>query len=207
MTRVLRESIAQGLGSRPVRWVMLTAPFAGGVSIFAFYAMQPYLLELWGNERAYAIAGLAAAIVAGAQIAGGLLVPHLRRVFSRRTIVLLSGTIASSAVLAIIGLAPAFWVAISLLSLWGLTFAALTPVRQAYLNALVESKQRATVLSFDSLLGSSGGAVIQPALGKAADIWGYPTSYIASAAIQALALPFYWLAVRERTAADTMKET
>ena len=49
---------------------------------------------------------LAAAVVAGAQIAGGLLVPHLRRVFSRRTIVLLCGTIVSSAVLAIIGLAP-----------------------------------------------------------------------------------------------------
>ena len=73
--------------------------------------------------------------------------------------------------LAIIGLAPAFWVVIALLSLWGLMFAALTPVRQAYLNALIESKHRATVLSFDSLFGSSGAAVIQPVLGKAADVW------------------------------------
>jgi MFS family permease len=201
---VLRESIAHGLGNRQVRWVMLTAPFTGGVTIFAFYAMQPYLLELWGNERAYAIAGLAAAIVAGAQIAGGLLVPHLRCVFRRRTIVLLCGTITSVAMLAIIGLAPAFWAVITLLSLWALMFAALTPVRQSYLNGLIESNGRATVLSFDSLLGSSGAAVIQPVLGKAADVWGYPMSYLASAAIQALALPFYWLAVRERTAADAM---
>jgi MFS family permease len=204
---VLRESIAHGLGNRPVRWMMLTAPFTAGVTIFAFYAMQPYLLELWGDERAYAIAGLAAAIVAGAQIAGGLLVPHLRRVFSRRTIVLLSGTIVSVAMLAIIGLAPAFWVVITLLSLWGLMFAALTPIRQSYLNALIESKQRATVLSFDSLFGSSGAAVIQPVLGKAADVWGYPVSYVASAAIQALALPFCWLAMRERAAGDAMNGT
>ncbi len=204
---VLRGLIVHGLGNRPVRWVMLTAPFTGGVTIFAFYAMQPYLLELWGNQRAYAIAGLAAAIVAGAQIAGGLLVPHLRRVFRRRTIVLLCGTIVSVAMLAIIGLAPEFWVVISLLSLWGLMFAALTPVRQSYLNALIESKQRATVLSFDSLLGSSGAAVIQPVLGKTADVWGYPAAYVASAAIQALALPFCWLAVRERTAADAMDGT
>jgi MFS family permease len=204
---LLRESVEYGLGNRPVRWVMLTAPFTGGVTIFAFYAMQPYLLELWGNERAYAIAGLAAAIVAGAQIAGGLLVPHLRRVFSRRTIVLLCGTIVSVAMLAIIGLAPPFWVVITLLSLWGLMFAALTPVRQSYLNALIESKQRATVLSFDSLFGSSGAAVIQPVLGKTADAWGYPASYLASAAIQALALPFCWLAIRERTDADAMNET
>jgi MFS family permease len=204
--RVLRESIAHGLGNPPVRWVMLMAPFTGGVTIFGFYAMQPYLLELWGNERAYAIAGLSAAIVAGAQIAGGLLVRHLGRVFSRRTIVLLCGTIVNVAMLAIIGLAPRFWVVIALLSLWGLMFAALTPVRQSYLNALIESKQRATVLSFDSLLGSSGAAVIQPVLGNTADVWGYPASYLASAAIQAFALPFCWLAMRERTTADAMNE-
>jgi MFS family permease len=204
--RVLRESIAHGLGNPPVRWVMLMAPFTGGVTIFGFYAMQPYLLELWGNERAYAIAGLSAAIVAGAQIAGGLLVRHLGRVFSRRTIVLLCGTIVNVAMLAIIGLAPRFSVVIALLSLWGLMFAALTPVRQSYLNALIESKQRATVLSFDSLLGSSGAAVIQPVLGNTADVWGYPASYLASAAIQAFALPFCWLAMRERTTADAMNE-
>ena len=103
-----------------------------------------------------------------------------------------------------IGLAPAFWVVITLLSLWALMFAAVTPVRQSYLNALIESKQRATVLSFDSLLGSSGAAVIQPLLGKTADVWGYPTSYVVSAGIQALAIPFWWLAQRERMPADPM---
>ena len=201
---VLRDSIASGLARRPVRWIMLTGPFTGGVTIYAFYAMQPYLLELWGDERAFGIAGLAAATVAGAQIAGGLLVPHLKFVFRRRTTVLLTGTLVSVAVLAVIGLAPAFWVVITLLSLWALMFAAVTPVRQSYLNALIESKQRATVLSFDSLLGSSGAAVVQPLLGKSADVWGYPTSYVASAVIQALAIPFCWLARRERMPADAM---
>jgi hypothetical protein len=201
---VLRASIEHGLGQRPVRWVMLTAPFTTGVTIFAFYAMQPYLLDLWGNEQAYAIAGLAAAIVAGAQIAGGLLVPHLTWVFQRRTTVLLIGTIVSVAMLAIIGLAPRFWAVTTLLSVWALIFAAVTPVRQSYLNALIESKQRATVLSFDSLLGSSGAVVIQPILGRAADVWSYPVSYLASAAVQALAIPFCWLARREATPEDAM---
>ena len=106
--------------------------------------------------------------------------------------------------LAVIGLAPAFWVVITLLSLWALMFAAVTPVRQSYLNTLIESKQRATVLSFDSLLESSGAAVTQPLLGKAADVWGYPTSYVASAGIQALAISFCWLAQREHMPADAM---
>jgi MFS family permease len=84
-------------------------------------------------------------------------------------------------------------------------FAAMTPVRQAYLNDLIESRQRATVLSFDSLLASSGAVVAQPLLGRAADAWSYPASYVCSAAIHALALPFVWLARREKSKGDTLR--
>ena len=204
--RVLRGSLQYGLGNPPVRWVMLAAPFTGGVSIYAFYAMQPYLLELYGDQQAYGIAGLAAAIVAGAQIVGGLLVPSVRRLFRKRTSVLLAATAGSTAILAAIALVPRFWAVLVLLVLWGLLFAAVTPIRQTYLNGLVASEQRATVLSFDSLLSSSGGVVAQPLLGRSADVWGYPASYAGSAAIQALALPFLWLARRERAAADSIRQ-
>jgi MFS family permease len=200
--KVVRGSIEHGLGNPPVRWIMLGAPFTSGVMIYAFYAMQPYLLELYRDERAYAVAGLAAAIVAGAQIAGGLLVPYVRRIFRRRTSVLLTGTLLGAITLALIGLVEHFAIVIALLVLWGLMFAALTPVRQAYLNGLIASKERATVLSFDSLLGSSGAVVIQPILGRVADVWSYPASYVCSAIIQSLALPFLWLARRERAATD-----
>jgi MFS family permease len=89
-----------------------------------------------------------------------------------------------------------------MLMLWGMAFAAMMPVRQAYLNGLIESEHRATVLSFANLLGSSGGVAIQPVLGRAADAWSYPASYACGAAIQALALPFLWLARRRRAASD-----
>ena len=199
---ILRTSIAHGLGNPPVRWIMLEAPFTGGVTIYAFYAMQPYLLELYGNQRAYVIAGLAAAIVAGAQIAGGLIVPHLARVFRRRTSILLTGVGLGTTALALIGLVPSFWIVMVLFVLWGLVFAAVTPVRQAYLNTLIESRERATVLSFDSLLGSAGAVATQPLLGRAADVWGYPLSYVCSAAIQVLSVPCLWLARREAGDAD-----
>jgi MFS family permease len=202
---IVRSSLKHGLGNRPVRWIMLTAPFTGGVSIYAFYAMQPYLLRLYGDEKAYGIAGLAAAIMAGAQIAGGLAVPHLARIFGRRTTVVLMGTAAGSVCLAGIGLLRTFWSVILLLVLWGLTFAAVTPVRQAYLNELIPSNERATVLSFDSMLGSTGAVGIQPVLGRVADIWSYPASYVVSAAIQALALPFAWLARKEGRPEDELR--
>jgi MFS family permease len=201
--RVLRRSLELGLGNPPVRWMMLDAPFTGAVGIYAFYAMQPYLLELYGNDRAYAIAGLAAAIVGGAQIAGGLLVPYIGRVFRRRTSALLVGTALSTAVLATIGLAPRFWVVVALLGVWGLMFAAITPVRQTYLNGLIPSGERATVLSFDSLLGSGGAVIGQPILGRVADAWSYPASYLVCAVFQAGSVPFIWLARREKPAADS----
>ncbi len=194
-----------GLRNRPLRWLMLAAPFSAGVGIYAFYAMQPYLLQLYGRSDSYAIAGLAATIVAGAQIVGGLLVPYVHRLFRRATSFLFVGGLISAAALALLGLAQYFWLALVLLTIWAIVFAASLPIRDAFINALVPSAQRATVLSSDNLLASSGGVVAQPALGKVADVWGYPLSYIVGAGLQLLALPFILLTRRERVAADTIE--
>jgi MFS family permease len=202
MSQVLRSSVHFGLGNPPVRWMMLAAPFSFGVGIYAFYAMQPYLLELYGDEQAYSIAGLAAAIVAGAQIIGGMAAPRLRLLFRRRTSAILAGLVLEGGLLVVLGLTTAFWVAVGLLVLWGLTAAAALPIRQAYMNGLIPSAQRATVLSFDNLLGSSGGVVIQPALGKVADVWSYSTSYLVAAGVHLIGAPFVALARRERAGAD-----
>jgi MFS family permease len=202
MRQVLRSSVRYGLGNPPVRWMMLAAPFTFGVGIFAFYAMQPYLLELYGNEQAYSVAGLAAAIIAGAQIAGGMVAPRLRRLFRRRTSAVLTALLIECVLLALLGVTTRFWIAVGLLVLWGLSAAAALPIRQAYMNGLIPSEQRATVLSFDNLLGSSGGVVIQPVLGRAADVWSYSTSYLVGASLQLAAAPFVVLARRERASSD-----
>ena len=200
--RMMRLSIEGGLGNRPVRWMMLEAPFTMGVGIFAFYAMQPYLLQLYGDETAFGIAGLAAAIVAGAQIVGGFSVALVRRMVTRRTHALIGAHVIGVAALALIGMVSSFWLAVGLLVIWALTSAAALPLRQAFLNGLIPSAQRATVLSFDSLMGSAGGVVAQPALGRVADVSGYGASYVVSAAITALALPFVVLARRENAPSD-----
>ena len=49
--------------------------------------------------------------------------------------------------------------------------ATLQPIRQAYLNGLISSRQRATIISLDSLMLSGGGVWAQPVLGRAADAW------------------------------------
>jgi MFS family permease len=200
--QILRSSYDHGFRNPPVRWLMLASPVIAGVSYYGFYAMQPYLLELYGQGQLYSIAGLAAAIVAGAQVAGGFGAPHLRRIFKRRTSILITVTILSGISLVAIGITSNFWVALGLLVVWGVTFALAGPVRQAYINDLIPSAQRATVLSSDNLLSSTGAAGVQPLLGKSADLWGYPTSYLIGGVIHAVALPFLLLARKERAPSD-----
>jgi MFS family permease len=196
------NSIEYGLRVPSVRYLMFAAPFTGGVGIYVFYALQPYLLELYGDPTAYGIAGLVAAIVAGAQILGGMATPFLRRLFHRRTSALLAAEFLSVAALVGIGLIESFGVVIALIAVWGLLFAASMPIRQAYLNGMIPSQQRATILSFDSLMSSTGGVVSQPLLGRSADVWGYPTSYVISAGISALSLPFIFKTRAEKDPAD-----
>ncbi len=206
MRSIVRSSLDNGLGNPPVRWLMVAAPFSGGVGMYAFYAMQPYLLELYGRSESYSIAGLAAAVVAATQIVGGTLVGHVPRTFSRRTSFLLFGAVLSAAALVTIGLVSSFASALVLLSVWALVFAATGPVRQAFINGLIPSSERATVLSADNLLASAGGVVVQPALGRVADAWSYSTSYVVAGALELLALPFIVLARRERASSDPLRE-
>lgn len=176
----------------------------------AFFAVGQVIFEvptgvIADTRGRYSIAGLAAALVAGAQIAGGLIVPWTRRWFRRRTDALLAGTAANVALLALIGWTDSFVIALVLLAAWAMVYAIEGPIRQAFINGCIPSQQRATVLSFDSLVGSVGGVVAQPALGRVADVYGYGPSYVVSAAVSTLALPFMWLARRERAGSDPLE--
>jgi hypothetical protein len=51
-------------------------------------------------------------------------------------------------------------------------------------------------------MGSTGGAVAQPLLGRVADINGYAASYLVGGVIQLGALPFIFLARRQKAVSD-----
>ena len=206
MKGILKASIDNGFRNPPVKWLMISSIFLTGVSFYIFYALQPFLLKLYGDEKAYTIAGLIAAITAVSNIAGGITAPYIKRLFNKRTSALLVGGIFTGVILLLVSLTNSFWIALLLIFLWGLLFAALSPIRQAYINGIIPSNQRATVLSFDSLVGSSGGIVIQPALGKIADIYNYSASYMVAAFIQMGSLPFIYLAKRENAKSDIVEK-
>ncbi len=202
MKLITSSSVKYGLRVPSVKWLMLSSFFTSGVSIYAFYALQPYLLDLAGDPEAYGIAGITAALVAGAQILGGIAAPRIRGRFRLRTSALLFAIAVSSVTLLLIGLFENFWAVVFLVAVWGLLFAAAMPIRQAYMNGMIPSEQRATILSFDSMIGSTGGVVSQPVLGRSADVYSYGTSYLFGAAISACALPLIYLSRHQKNEAD-----
>jgi MFS family permease len=203
--RLASATLEYGWRVPAVKWLMVEALFTGGVGIYGFYALQPYLLQLYGNPDAYQIAGLVAAIVAGAQIVGGMAAPFIRRIFHRRTSALIATAGGSVVTLGLIGIMEDFWAVLGLIVVWGLLFAASMPIRQTYLNGLIPSRERASILSFDSMMESLGGVWAQPVLGRAADVWGYASSYVLGAGISAVALPFLALSRRQNAPADTVE--
>ncbi|MEC5183891.1 MFS family permease [Cryobacterium sp. MP_3.1] len=200
---VLTESVEHGLKRRSVRYMILSAPFASGVGFYAFYALQPYLLELYGDPSAYSIAGLAAAILSLAQVVGGVVAPRIRTLFAKRTSTVIGASLLSVVSLVVLGLNNLFWLAVVFLMIWGFVFAVAEPVRQAYLNDMIPSKQRATVLSFDSLFGSLGGVFIQPALGRSADLWGYGASLMIGGLVELIGVPIMLASRRQNDPADS----
>jgi MFS family permease len=205
---ILKASIKHGLGNPPVRMFMFAAPFAMGIGVWVFYAFQPYLLELFGDPNAFYLSGIAAAVFAIAQMVGGASVNWVRRHVTTRTGVIL--TQIGLATLALVGVGAAqmlevpigFWVAIALLAIYAMGWALAGPIQQAFINGCIPSQQRATVLSFQSLMSSAGGVVSQPALGRIADVYSLGTGYVVSGALTAVQLPFIWFVRRMGLGAD-----
>lgn len=189
MRTLLKSSIDNGLKVLPVRWLMFSAVILSSVGFYAFYALQPYLLELFGDTTAYWVAGLAATLVAVAQISGGLLAGRIASLFARRTTALVLMTVISSVVLVLLFFCHNFYLALGLIFVWGILFAATMPIRQTYMNGMIPSKQRATVLSFDSVMSNLGGMVLQPGLAKVADMYSYGASFFVGGVLQLFALP------------------
>ncbi len=190
MRSITRASIDQGLRNRPVRLIMLSAPLSMGVGLWAFYAFQPHLLDLYGDPNAAWIAGAAAAVFAGARMVGGFITARIVSWFGHRSTLLAWAIVIQAAGLVVVGATGSFWIALAALVVTSITMAAAMPVRQTLINSLIASEQRATVLSFDGMLSSVGGVGIQPALGRAADVWSYGSAYMVGAAVYVLSAPF-----------------
>jgi MFS family permease len=171
--------------------------------MWAFYAWQPYFLELLGRDAVW-VAGVVSALIALATIAGNGLVEYFTRFCGRRTTLL----VASAGVLAVasagVGIVDSFWPAVVLLLVAIGAVGVAAPVQQAYLHDVIPSSERATVVSSVSLVSSAGGIGGQLGLGYLARAQSVAAGYLTGGLVTLLALPPLLALRRMRASADVI---
>lgn len=201
MRTVLRRSIAYGWRVSPVRVVMLVSLVQWGFMSWAFYAWQPYFLELLGRDAIW-VAGAAAALIAGSMMVGNAIVEWLSRFCGRRSTLLLWAAGVESAAAVGIGLTDSFAVALALFVCFGAAMGVGGPVKQALLHASIPSRERASVVSFDSMFGNGGGIGFQTGLGWLSRAQSIEVGYVLGGAVTIVSLPLLAVLRRVGGAAD-----
>lgn len=189
MRQIARDSITYGWQKQPVRMILIVTLIQGLYFIWGFYATQPYFLDLLNRPNAIWVAGVIAALVSISMVGGNWLLDRFMNRFRFRT----SLWIGSAALLSVsaigVGLADSFWLAVPLFLLGTLAFGILMPVKHAFLHQVIPSAQRATIISFDSMMDSAGGVVGQTGLGYLARQQGIAAGFLVGGAATLLALP------------------
>ncbi len=180
--------ITFGWRNRGLRLLMVSASIRGVFFGWAFYAAQPYLLDLLERDAVWII-GLVTAGVSLATIGGNQIVEVLSRRCGRRTTMLIGASAVATVASVAIGLTSSFAVAVASLLVVAGSMGVIMPVRQAYLHQVAQTEHRATIVSFDAMVGSVGAVGGQVGLGAVADARSFSAGYVVGGAFTVLALP------------------
>jgi MFS family permease len=188
MSRSARAGVEFGWRQRNLRLLILASAVQMGFFSWAFYASQPYLLGLLDSDAVW-ISGLVAAAIALSTIMGNQVVTFASRYCGRRTTLLIAAASVQTAAAVVIGLAGSFWPALAALLVVTATMGVTSPVRSAYLHQVVSSEQRATVVSFDSMVSNAGGIGGQVGLGALGEARSVASAFVVGGIATAAALP------------------
>lgn len=195
--RIFQAGVRFGWRSPVIRPLLWSSAASGTFFIFAWYAWQPYILDLLGRDYVWLL-GVVTAAFSLTGILGNSLVGRIMREGEARrrpwrvlemggwaTLVLTVGIAA----IGLSGVSPGFLPAGIAIALWlafGVVFGITGPVRMAYINSYIPSAQRATVLSLDAFFADAGGSGGQPALGWLSERATIPVAWLTGAAFLAI---------------------
>jgi MFS family permease len=206
MRGVARASLTYGWRQPRVR-LALVVPFVQyGFMTWAFYAWQPYFLDLLDRNLVW-VSGVISAFIALSTMAGNGLVEFFTRFCGRRTTLLLWGAAVITGAGVAIGLVRSFWLAVPLLLLVTGSMGIIGPVKQAYLHQLIPTEQRATIVSLDAMFGDGGSVVGQTSLGFLSKARSIADGYVLGGLASVLAIPVLVMLRRLGGAADVIVGT
>ncbi|HEY7874950.1 MAG TPA: MFS transporter [Actinomycetota bacterium] len=190
MRKVARAGITFGWKAPAVRLLVIDSFVTLGFFSWAWYAWQPYFLELYGDDAIW-ISGLIASLFALAGIAGNALVGRLAVPGRRRTTLLITAAAASTALMVATGVIQTFWVTVPVFLLAGVAGGVLQPVRRTYLHQSIPTSERATLVSFDSLMGSLGSVGGQTGLGYLSQERSVPAGFVVGGVVTLVSIPVF----------------
>jgi MFS family permease len=190
MRKVGRAGVTYGWQEPAIRLLVMESFVTWGFFSWAWYAWQPYFLELYGKDAIW-LSGLIASLFALAGIVGNGLVSRLAKPGRRRTTILLGAAAISTATMVATGAVRHFWVTVPVFLLGAVAGGILQPVRQTYLHHSIPTSERATLVSFDSLVGSLGSVGGQTGLGYLSQERSIPVGFVLGGLATILAVPIF----------------
>jgi MFS family permease len=188
IARNARAGVEYGWRQPNLRLLILASTVQMSFVMWAFYAAQPYLLDLLDSDAIW-VSGFVAAGIAFATILGNQIVTFASRYCGKRTTLLLAAAGLQSAAAIVMGLTGSFWIAVAGVLLLSVSLGITGPVHSAYLHQVVPSEQRATVVSFDSMLASGGSIGGQVGLGALGEARSVGAAFVVGGAATAAAIP------------------
>jgi MFS family permease len=190
MQEVGRAGITYGWRSPAVRLLVIESFVVTGFFSWAWYAWQPYFLQLYGRNAIW-IAGVIASLFSLAGIAGNALVGRLAAPGRRRTTILLGAAGVWTATMIATGAVRSFWITVPIFLLGAMAGGLISPIRQSYLHQSIPSSERATLVSFDSLVGSLGSVGGQTGLGFLSQERSIPAGFVVGGLATLVVLPIF----------------
>ena len=204
MRKVGRAGLTFGWKSPSIRLLMMGSFISWGFAMWAWYAWQPYFLNLLEQNLVW-VSGVIAALVSLASIGGNAIVSRVARPGMRRTTVLIVGSAMVTTLYVGMGAIQVFWIAVPLFLLASVVSGVLQPLRQSYFHHLIPTEQRATLVSFDSLVGSVGSIGGQTGLGWLSQQRSIAAGYVVGGLITAIEVPILAKLRARNDAADVIR--
>lgn len=197
MAHVAKESITYGIKHKVVLWLIIS-------SVLATFAFQP--LNMYWSPRMNNLAGdkiwLMGWVWAGisfAMMTGSFLIKQLLKREKSYTWILMLTVLILGIPILLISASNIFGVVLLGFITYELGRGMLTPVQKAYLNKHIPGEKRATVLSFDSMMGRLGAALGLVILGFVAKNYSIQTSWLISGILLLFLIPIYLKANKNST--------
>jgi MFS family permease len=188
MKRISSASVRYGM-DHPVIFNMIIAGFLLGIAVQPWNMFWSPFFKDTLNVDTSVLGWMFAAISLFSIVGMHFASRTLARLRDRKNVLIFNAVIIAAAIIAsaVVG-APYLAVLFFLMheigrGMWG-------PIDSALMNDYVPSKQRATIISFDSMVSHGGSAIGLFASGLIANAYGIPASWIVGAAVLLIAVPF-----------------